>query len=204
MTGKKQMAANRVADSFVRQMKKLLLRSLAILTWFAVCSPPQTCAVTGPVQSNKPNLSGTWILDLDASTSLDPLMEQIGAGPLDRKYAASTKLTATLKQTEEILTVATRGPGFALDQSLYLDGRTDTGNLNLLGATSLNARTSWSKDYKQLVETHQIRTKQGKDGSLIIKRYLIDQGKTLVVVFSLKLNAEPSQTSARQIWRKQI
>jgi hypothetical protein len=72
-----------------------------------------------------------------------------------------------------------------------------------LGATSLNARTSWSQDYKQLVETHQIRTKQGKDGSLIIKRYLIDQGKTLVVVFSLKLNAEPSQTSARQIWRKQ-
>jgi hypothetical protein len=118
VTGKKQMAANRVADSFMRQMKKLLLRSLAILTWFAVCSPPQTCAVTGPVQSNKPNLSGTWILDLDASTSLDPLMEQIGAGALDRKYAASTKLTATLKQTEEILTVATRGPGFALDQSL--------------------------------------------------------------------------------------
>ena len=130
-------------------------------------------------------------------------MEQFGAGPLDRKYAASTKLTATLQQTEDILTVATRGPGFTLDQSLYLDGHTDTGNLNLLGATSLNARTSWSKDYKQLVETHQIRTKQGKDGSLIIKRYLIDQGKTLVVVFSLKLNAEPSQTSARQIWRKQ-
>jgi hypothetical protein len=155
------------------------------------------------VQSNKPNLSGTWTLDLSASTSLDLLMNQIGASPFDRKYAASTRLTATLNQTEETLTVAARGPGFALDQTLYLDGRTDIGNLNLLGATSLNVKTAWSKDNKQLVETHQIRTKQGKDGNLIIKRYLLDQGKTLVVVYSLKLNAESSETSGRQIWRKQ-
>ena len=184
-------------------MRKLLLSSLAALTWFAVCSPLQSSAITGSLQSNKPDLSGTWTLDLAASTSLDPLMNQIGASLFDRKYAAWTRLTATLNQTEDTLTVATRGLGFALDQTLYLDGRTDTGKLGLLGATSLNAKTAWSKDNKQLVETHQIRTKQGKDGNLIIKRYLIDQGKSLVVVFSLKLNAEPSEISARQIWRKQ-
>ena len=203
MTDKKQTVADRSVDSFVRQMRRLLLSSLAALTWFAVLGPSRTSAVTGSTQSNKANLTGTWTLDLSASTSLDPLMNQIGAGPLDRTYATSTKLTATLNQTEDTLTVATRGPGFALDQTLYLDGRTDTDKLSLLGATSLNVKTAWSKDYKQLVETHQIRTKQGKDGNLIIKRNLIDQGKTLVVVFSLKLNAEPSQTSARQVWRKQ-
>jgi hypothetical protein len=203
VTDKKQTVADRIADLFVPQMRQLLLSSLAAMMWFAVCSPPQTSAVTGAVQSNKPDLSGTWTLDLSASASIDTLMNQIGASPLDRKYADSTRLTATLNQTEDTLTVATRGPGFALDQTLYLDGRTDTGNLVLLGATSLNAKTAWSKDNKQLVETHQIRTKQGKDGNLIIKRSLIDQGKTLVVVVSLKLNAEPSETSARQIWRKQ-
>jgi hypothetical protein len=203
VTDKKQMVADRIADSFVPQIRQLLLTSLAALTWFAVCSPPHTSAVTNSIQSNKPNLSGTWTLDLSASTSLDLLMNQIGASPFDRKYAASTRLTATLNQTEETLTVAARGPGFALDQTLYLDGRTDIGNLNLLGATSLNVKTAWSKDNKQLVETHQIRTKQGKDGNLIIKRYLLDQGKTLVVVYSLKLNAESSETSGRQIWRKQ-
>jgi hypothetical protein len=72
-----------------------------------------------------------------------------------------------------------------------------------LGATSVNAKTVWSKDYKQLVETHRIRTKQGKDGQLIIRRNLMDEGKTLLVAFTLKLNEEPRQTSARQIWRKQ-
>jgi hypothetical protein len=148
-------------------------------------------------------LSGTWTLDLKASTSLEPLMKQIGASLLERKYAASIKLKATFHQTENVLTIATRGPAFALDENLYLNGRTEPGNLKLLGATSLKTRTAWSKDHKQLVATHQIKTRQGKESQLIIERYLIDEGEAMVVAFTLKLNAEPNQTSARQIWRKQ-
>ena len=180
----------------------MLLTSLA-LAWLIVFSLPQTFAVTKQDQSNKPDFSGSWTLDLQASTSLEPLMSQIGASSLDQKYAAQTSLKARLQQTEDSLKVSTRGPGFALDQTLHLDGRNDSGNLELLGATSVNAKTTWSSDFKQLVESHQIRTKQGKDGQLTIKRYLADQGKTLVVGFSLTLNAEPNQTSARQVWRKQ-
>jgi hypothetical protein len=75
--------------------------------------------------------------------------------------------------------------------------------LKILGATSVNTKTVWSKDYKQLVETHHVRTKQGRDGELIIKRNLIDDGKAVAVVMILKLEEEPTPTSARQIWRKQ-
>jgi hypothetical protein len=184
-------------------MRHLLLSSLAALAWLGVFSLQKTFAAADPDQSNKPNFSGIWTLDLRASMSLDPLMTQIGATFFDRKYAAWTKLKATLEQTDGILRVATRGPGFALDQTLYLDGRNDSSDLELLGATSVNARTTWSRDYKQLVETHHIRTKQGRDGQLIIKRYLTDEGKTLVVAFTLKLTAEPDEISARQIWRKE-
>jgi hypothetical protein len=184
-------------------MRHLLLRSLTALACLGVFSLPQTSAAPKPDQSDNPNLSGTWTLDLKASASLEPLMNQIEASLLERKYAASTGLKATFHQTENVLTVATRGPGFALDETLYLDGRTDPSNLNLLGATSLQTSTAWSKDHKQLVETHQIKTKKGKEGQLIIKRYLIDEGKTMVVAFALELNAEPNKTSARQIWRKQ-
>ena len=184
-------------------MRHLLLSSLAAVAWLAVFSLSQTSAAPKTDQSDKPNFSGTWTLDLGASTSLEPLMTQIGASLLDRKYATRTKLKATLQQTDDVLTVATRGPGFALDQTLYLDGRNDPSSLQLLGAISVNAKTVWSKDYKQLVETHRIRTKQGKDGQLIIRRNLMDEGKTLVVAFTLKLNAEPDEISARQIWRKQ-
>ena len=184
-------------------MRHLLLRLLAAVACFGIFSLSRTSAATKPDQHDKPNFTGAWVLDLQASTSLDPLMTQIGAGFLDRKYAAHTKLKATLGQTADVLTIAARGPGFALDQTLYLDGRDDPSPLQILGATSEYTKTVWSKDYKHLVETHHIRTKQGKDGQLIIKRYLIDEGNTMVVAFTLKLNAEPDQTSARQIWRKQ-
>jgi len=184
-------------------MNHLLLRSLAALACLGIFSLSWTSAATKPDQDAKPNFTGVWLLDLQASTSLDPLMTQIGAGFLDRKYAAHTKLKATLDQTADLLTIAARGPGFALNQTLYLDGRNDPSYLQLLGATSVNTKTVWSKDYKQLVETHQIRTKQGRDGELIIKRNLKDDGKAVVVVMILKLEEEPTPTSARQIWRKQ-
>ena len=184
-------------------MRHLLLRLLATLACFGIFSLSRTSAANKPDQDAKPNFTGAWVLDLQASTSLDPLMSQIGAGFLDRKYAALVKLKATIHQTEDVMTIAARGPGFALDETLYLDGRTAPSKLDLLGATSLKTRTAWSEDHQQLIEAHQIKTKQGKEGQLIIKRYLIDEGKTLVAAYTLKLNAEPNQPSARQIWHKQ-
>ena len=57
--------------------------------------------------------------------------------------------------------------------------------------------------HKNLVVTYQIKTKQGKEGQLIVKRYLINEGKTEVAIFTLQLNVEPDQISGRQIWPKQ-
>jgi hypothetical protein len=183
-------------------MRHLLLRSLAALACLGVFSLPQTSAAPQPDQPDRPNFSGTWKLDLKASTSVEPLMRQIGASLLQQKCAAWIRLKATIHQTDQVLTVATRGLGFALDRTLYLDGRTDPSNKQLLGATTLQTRTAWSEDQKQLIETHQIKTRQGKEGELIIKRYLINDGRNMVLAFSVKLNAEPQITSARQIWHK--
>ena len=185
------------------RLRHLLLGMLAALACFGVFSPSRVGATTKPTQAAKPNFSGAWVLDLKASTSLDQLMTQIGAGFLDRKYASHVRLRATLQQSADVLTIAARGPGFALDETLYLDGRNDPSGLQILGATSVNTKTVWSKHNKKIVETHHIRTKQGKDGELTIKRNLTDQGQTIVAAYFLKLDAEPNQTSARQIWRKQ-
>ena len=183
-------------------MRLPLLNSLAGLACIALFGAPLVSAAPNPAVSDKPNFSGTWILDLGASSSLDALMNQLGASFIDRKYAAWTKLRAILRQSDEALTIEARGPAFAFNQTLYLDGRSDTSSLQLLGANSVNAKTTWSKDKKQLVETHKITTKKGKDGQLIIKRQLTDAGNTLVVAYSLKLDTESDQTSARQVWRK--
>jgi hypothetical protein len=187
----------------MRYLLFLLFRWLAAVVCLGVFSLPQTSAAPKPDQPDKPNFSGTWMLNLKASTSFESLMKQIGASLLERKYAASVTLKAIIQQTEHVMTIAAGGPGFALDETLYLDGRTAPSKLDLLGATSLKTRTAWSKDNQQLIEAHQIKTKQGKEGQLIIERYLIDEGKTLVAAYTLKLNAEPNQTSARQIWHKE-
>ena len=184
-------------------MRHLLFRSLAALACFGVFSLAQTSAAPKPDQSDKPDFNGTWTIDLKASAPLEPIMKKVGAGLLEQKFASRTDLKATIHQTEQVITVATRGRGFALDETLYLDGRSHPSNQQLLGAKCLTARTAWSGDQKQLVVTYQIKTKQGKEGQLIVTRYLIDQGKTEVVVFTLKLNAEPDQISARQIWPRQ-
>ena len=181
----------------------LLVPWLAALVWLGLCSLSKTSAAPQPDQADDRNFSGTWALDLKGSTSFEPLMKQMGASFLERTYAASVTLKATLRQTETVMTIAARGPGFAFDEILYLDGRTAPSNLGVLGATSLKTTTAWSKDHQQLIETHQIKTKQGKEGQLIIERYLIDEGQTLVAAYTLKLNAEPNQTSARQIWHKE-
>jgi hypothetical protein len=185
-------------------MRYLLLRWLAALAFVGLCILPRTSAALQQDQPADPDFSGNWALDLKASTSFDPLMKQIGASFLERKYAAVVKLKATIRQNETVIAIAARGPGFSLDETLYLDGRTAAGQLDLLGATSLKTRTGWSNNRQQLIETHQIKTKQGKEGRLIIKRYLIDQGKTLVATYTLKLNADPNETSARQIWRVEV
>ncbi|MBV9878111.1 MAG: hypothetical protein JO025_25500 [Verrucomicrobia bacterium] len=129
-------------------------------------------------------------------------MKRIEASPIDLKYATSTSLKATLQQTQDVLRIAARGPAFALDETLYLDGRNDPTKLKLLGATSINTTTAWSENDKELIETHQIKTREGKEGQLTIKRSLTNGGETLVVVFNLQLKTEPDQVSAQQIWQK--
>lgn len=173
---------------------------LASLSCLGVFSLHESLAASTPDPS-KPNFNGIWMLDRKSSTSLDPLMRDIGASFLERKYANSAQLKATFHQTDQSLTVATRGFGFALDESLELDGRTRPSNQDLLGATSVNVRTAWTEN-RELVETRQIKTRQGKDGQLTIKRNLINEGKTMVVAFTLKLSAQPNAISVRQLWHK--
>jgi len=70
-------------------VRYVLLRALAALVCLGVLSLSQTSAAPKPDQPDKPNLSGIWILDLEASTSVGPLMKQIGAGLLNSAFVCS-------------------------------------------------------------------------------------------------------------------
>jgi hypothetical protein len=59
-------------------MRYLLLRWIAALARLGLGSLPKTSAALQADQPNDLNFSGTWALDLKASTSFEPLMKQIG------------------------------------------------------------------------------------------------------------------------------
>jgi hypothetical protein len=179
-------------------IKNLLPYSIAAIAWFDIFSPLPVSATI------RPDFNGTWELDHQASSSLDPLMEKIGAGFLERKLAAVAPLKATFRQSEDVVTVATRAPGFSLDETLYLDGRSHPTNLSLLGGTTLDSSALWSNDQQQLISVYQIKTKDGKEGELTIKRRLTNGTKSERVVFTLKLNGQPDEISASQVWNRQI
>ena len=185
-------------------MRRILLSSLAVLGYLGVFGLPQTSATeTESHQPARPNLSGTWALDHKASISVEPQMKKSEAICSNENTPPWPALKPR-SGTEHALTVATRGPGFALDEILYLNARTEPSNLNILGATALKTRAAWSRDHKEVVVTYQVRTKHGKEGQLIIKRYLMNEGKSLVVVFALRLDEAPNTISASQIWQKQV
>jgi hypothetical protein len=58
-----------------------LLYFVAAVACFNVFSPSRISATT------KPDFNGTWKLDHQASSSLEPLMDKIGAGFVERKLA---------------------------------------------------------------------------------------------------------------------
>ena len=58
------------------------------------------------------NFNGTWVLDLKASDSPEPMLKRMGVSALERKLAASTRLESTYSQSGNLLTITTRGPAF--------------------------------------------------------------------------------------------
>lgn len=184
-------------------MSHLLRRSLVTVALLSLLLVPRVGSAAKPAPRDRANFSGLWALDRRASTSIQPLMKYMGASYLQRKFADSANLRATYRQTASVLTIAVRGAAVAMDETLHLDGRADRRSQEILGLTSLKIRTTWSNDHKELVETRQVKTKRGQDGQLIIRRHLMNEGKSMVVAFALRLEGKPSTTSCRQVWQKQ-
>jgi hypothetical protein len=146
------------------------------------------------------NLNGTWVLDLKASDSPEPMMKRMGVSVLERKLAASTKLEATYSQSGDLLTIITRGPAFSRTEHLRLDGHPETKTEKRTGPYTI--RTSWAYHGKELISASTFRTKNGRNAELIVARKLIDGGKTLVLSQTLKEEGEPPEPVLHRIWRR--
>lgn len=146
------------------------------------------------------NFNGTWVLDLKASDSLEPMLKRMGVSALERKLAGSTKLESTYHQSANHLTIKTRGPGFSRTEHLRLDGRPEEKTEKRTGPYTI--RTSWSHHGKELISISTFRTKDSKNAELIVTYKLAEGGNTLVISQTLKIEGEPPGPVLRRIWRR--
>ena len=146
------------------------------------------------------NFDGTWVLDLKASDSPEPMMKRMGVSGLERKLAASTKLESTYSQSGNLLTITTRGPAFSRTEHLRLDGHPETKTEKRTGPYTI--RTSWSHHGKELISISTFRTKNGKNAELIVTRKLADGGNKLVLGQTLKIEGESPEPVMHRVWRR--
>jgi hypothetical protein len=101
------------------------------------------------------NFNGTWVLDLKASDSLEPMLKRMGVSALERKLAGSIKLESTYRQSANLLTITTRRLGFSRTEDLRLDDRPETKTEKITGPYTI--RTSWSHHGQELISTSTFR-----------------------------------------------
>ena len=153
------------------------------------------CMLTGAASVD---FSGTWVVDLKASDSPEPILRRLGASWFQRRLATSLKVEATYRQTKDRLTIVTRAPAFSRTEELWPDGRAVRNTESLTGPYT--ERTFWSADGSRLISISAFRTKDGKDARLRVARQLTDHGRTLVLAETLDVAGESPQPVVRRVW----
>ena len=146
------------------------------------------------------DFSGTWVVDLKASDSPEPILKRLGASWLQRKLATSLKIEATYRQTKDRLIIVTRTTAFSRTEELQLDGRPVTKAESLAGPYT--ERTFWSADGTSLISISAFRTRDGKDARLRVARRTTDGGGTLLLNETLDVAGEPPQPVVRRVWHR--
>lgn len=139
------------------------------------------------------DFSGTWVLDLKASDSLDELLKAQGVSWMKRKAIAGLKVTQTVSQTDNQVTIETSSSRGNRSQTLQVDGETreveqDRGTAQV--------RHEWRGD--DLQSTSELP----KDGGVLTSvRSLSEDGKTLTQSLILK-KSDGSTIEVARIFRR--
>ncbi|HEX4201258.1 MAG TPA: hypothetical protein VHY59_07045 [Chthoniobacterales bacterium] len=146
------------------------------------------------------DFSGTWVLDLRASNSSDPMLKRLGVSWIERKLADSIELESIYTQTTTLLTIHTRGPAFGRTELIRIDGEPETKEERLTGPYTI--RTEWIDREMKLLSTISFHTKDRRDAQLTVLRELADGGKTLLLTQTLKVSDELVPWIVLRVWRK--
>jgi hypothetical protein len=149
-----------------------------------------------------PDFSGTWTLDLKApeATSMAAILEAQGASLLERKTVDTLSITQVITQTEKTLSIKTKTALGGRTRILSLDGGTQIQDTERTG--KVESRSFWDKDGTALVTVSKSASSSGQKSEYTTRRYLKDEGRTLIVDHVLTFD-DGRKLTARRVLRKQ-
>jgi hypothetical protein len=146
------------------------------------------------------DFSGKWVLDLGASSSPHAMLNRLGASWVERRFGASIQMEATYTETPQLITVDYQGFGFQKTDLIRTDGKPEIQEDSLLGRYTM--RSYWSEGGTQLISDISFRTKDSRDGQMVVVRKLADGGKTLIWNSKLEISGESGSWTVHRVWRK--
>ena len=146
------------------------------------------------------DFNGTWVLDLRASSSPEPVLKRLGASWIERQFGSTMQMESTYTQTPKVLTVQLRAIGFRRTDVMRIDNQPETKEDSRTGRYTM--RTFWAGNGAQLNSDVAFRTKDSRDAQFRIVRELADSGKTLVLIGTLKIAGESKVWTLRRVWRR--
>lgn len=131
-----------------------------------------------------PDFTGVWHLDLDASESLNGVLEAQGRSWAERKLADQVAPTQTVAQSPETLIIDIDMMVKHTRDVLHLNGQWET--LDGKDAGEMTFRTFWSDDGQKLISESKMVFANGEPGMMFSTRSLSPDGKTTYLLLELK------------------
>lgn len=164
------------------------------LTMLAFCS-----AAWGADTVQRPSFNGTWLLDLAASDPMDAILEAQGRSRMERMMVKNMSVTQRITQTENQITIVVESIASNQTDTLLLDGTIETKETPRAG--TVQTFTVWDSDGKTLVTTVKMKLKDDSPADMIMRRQLIDEGKTMSMKVELH-QKDGKVLTANRILRK--
>lgn len=176
--------------------KRWHLRSLIYITfWLIIIIPSAIWA------QQRPNFSGVWVLDTEASDSMDTLFELQGISWIKRKFATKLDVKQTLTQTDEKLELVFDNILGIHRQVLYFDGKPHV-TVNP-GGREFTLSSHWIDNDQVLISTGPITTEDGAAAMIMERRSLSTNGTILKLLLKLSLN-DGREAIAMRVFQRQL
>lgn len=183
---------------FTINKKHRHLRQVRCLVYLTVCLIVSVPSAVWAQQ--RPDFSGVWMLDAEASGSMDAVFELQGISWIKRKFAAQLDVKQTLTQSDEKLELVFDNLLGTHHQRLYFDGKPHV-TVNP-GGREVTLSSRWVDNDQVLISTGPTTTEDGAAATITERRSLSANGTILTLHLKLFLD-DGREAAARRVFQRQ-